>query len=316
MAELKFGLIYAALENLMGPGELAEKAEDWGYDSFWVPDFVLKPRLEAMTVLTAAAQRTSRIKLGTAVIVLPFRHPLQLAKSAASVDVLSRGRLILGVGIGADPREFEVMGEDLRQRARLSDERIEILKRLFIETNVTHNGEFHQFKDVTLGLPPVQKSIPIWVGAVSKGRIAEGVIRRTARFADGFMTVDASVQAYKEAQERIIRQAEAYGRDPSNIEWAVFLWTRLEEDPEEAKQKVARELASRRLDQMGAEFGQGAALGTAQECIEIIEEYAALGITHFILDSASPASEMIQQYEALAAEVLPHFRRGVVENPA
>ncbi|MFQ5873286.1 MAG: LLM class flavin-dependent oxidoreductase [Dehalococcoidia bacterium] len=310
MAELKFGLIYAALEDLIGPAGLAEKAEGWGYDSFWVPDFVLKPRLEAMAALTAAAQKTSRITLGTAVIVLPFRHPLQLAKSAVSVDRLSNGRLVLGVGIGADAREFEVMGADIHQRAGMSDERLEILSRLLTETNVTHQGKFHQFKDVTLGLPPLQQPhIPIWVGAVWKGQIAEGVIRRTARYADAFLTVDAPVQAYKEAQERITRQAEAYGRDPSTIEWAVFLWTRLEDDPEEARQKVARELSSRRLDQQAAEFGKAAAMGTPQQCIEVIEEYAALGVTHFILDSACPASEMIQQYQQIATEVLPHFRR-------
>ncbi|MEE9198281.1 MAG: TIGR03619 family F420-dependent LLM class oxidoreductase, partial [Dehalococcoidia bacterium] len=210
MAEIRFGPIYTALEDLMGPVELAEKAEGWGYDSFWVPDYVLRPRMEAMVVLAAAAQRTSRIKLGTAVLVLPYKHPIQLAKSALSVDVLSQGRLLLGVGIGADPREFEVMGLDIRQRARMSDERLEILRRLFTETSVTHEGEFHQFRDVTLGPPAVQKPhIPIWLGAIWRGGIAEGVIRRTARFADAFVPADIPAQGYKEVQERITRQAEA-----------------------------------------------------------------------------------------------------------
>lgn len=309
MPGLKFGLIYSAMEDLIGPGEFAAKAEDWGYDSFWVPDFVLKPRYEAMTALAAAAQATSKIMLGTAVIVLPFRDPIQLAKTAASVDRLSKGRLLLGVGIGADPREFEVMGEDLHQRAKLSNERIEIITRLLRETNVTHEGQFHQFRDVSLGLPPVQKPhIPIWVGAVWRGKIAEGVVRRTAQFADAFVSVDTPVQAYSEVQERIMRQAEAYGRDPSSIQWAVFLWTRLEDDPGKAKQKVTRELDSRRLDRGGAEFGMGAAMGTSEECIKVIEEYASLGITHFILDSASPGSEMTEQYEMLSSKVLPAFR--------
>ncbi|MCH8088920.1 MAG: LLM class flavin-dependent oxidoreductase [Chloroflexi bacterium] len=311
MAGLKFGIIYSALEDIIGPGEMAKQCEDWGYDSFWVPDFVLKPRLEAMAALAAAAQATSTIRLGTAVIVLPFRHPIQLAKSAVAVDRLSNGRLMLGLGIGADPREFEVMGQDLRQRAKMSDERIEIIKRLLSETNVTHRGRYHQFEDVTLGLAPVQKPhIPIWIGGVWKGKIAEGVIRRTARFADAFMVVDAPVQAYKEAQERIKRQAEEYGRDPSSIEWGIFLWVRLEDNPEEAQRKVNEELQSRRLDQGAAELGHSAALGTPQHCIQVIQEFADIGVTHFILDSASPGSEMFGQYEWIARDVLPSFRSG------
>ena len=94
MADLKFGIIYSALEEIIGPGEMAKQCEDWGYDSFWVPDFVLMPRLEAMAALAAAAQATSTIRLGTAVIVVPFRHPIQLAKSAVAVDRLSNGRLM------------------------------------------------------------------------------------------------------------------------------------------------------------------------------------------------------------------------------
>ena len=101
MSKVKFGPIYTRIEDLMGPVELAEKSESWGYDSFWVPDYILKPRLDALIVLGAAAQRTSTIQLGTAVMVLPYKDPLVLSKSALSVDVLSNGRLLLGVGIGA-----------------------------------------------------------------------------------------------------------------------------------------------------------------------------------------------------------------------
>ncbi|MFQ5933904.1 MAG: LLM class flavin-dependent oxidoreductase, partial [Dehalococcoidia bacterium] len=117
----------------MGPVEFAEKCEQWGYDSFWVPDYILKPRIEALSILAAAAQKTSRIRLGTAVMVLPYKHPILLAKAALSVDVLSQGRLLLGVGIGADEKEFEALGLDSRQRAPLSDEGLEILRRLFTE---------------------------------------------------------------------------------------------------------------------------------------------------------------------------------------
>ncbi|MFQ5873287.1 MAG: LLM class flavin-dependent oxidoreductase [Dehalococcoidia bacterium] len=311
MPEIRFGPIYTAIENLMGPVELAEKAEAWGYDSFWVPDYVLRPRLEALAVLAAVAQKTSRIKLGTAVMVRPYIHPVLLAKAALSVDVLSQGWLLLGVGIGADPTEFEALGLDIRQRGRISDEGLEIIRRLFTETNVSHQGRFHQFKDVTLGPTAVQRPhIPIWVGAIWTGGMAEGVIRRTARFADAFVPADIPVRGYKETQKRIIQEAEAYERDASATEWALFLWICLGDNPEEARQIATKELSRRLGRAEEVQFGEATALGTPKDCIKTIEEYAALGVTHFVLDAACPPSEMVRQYERIAKEILPHFQRG------
>ncbi|MCH7997203.1 MAG: LLM class flavin-dependent oxidoreductase [Chloroflexi bacterium] len=309
MADIKFGPIYTAIEDLMGPVELAEKCEAWGYDSFWVPDYVLKPRLDALTILSAVSQRTSRIQLGTAVLVLPYKHPLLLAKTALSVDVLSGGRLLLGVGIGADPVEFDVLGLDIRERGRISDERLEILSRVFTETHVTHQGRFHQFRDVSLGPPSIQKPhIPIWVGALWRGQWAEGAIRRTARYADAFVPAEATVEAYKEAIERISRQAEAIGRDPSTIEWALFLWLCMDQDREKARQKATKELGRRLGRKTEVEFGRSTALGTPQECIQVIEEYINIGVTHIVLDAGCPPEELVEQYQRAAQEIVPHFK--------
>ena len=89
MTKVKFGPIYTRVEDLMGPVELAEKSESWGYDSFWVPDYILKPRLDALIILAAVAQRTSAIELGTAVMVLPYKDPLVLSKSALAASTPS-----------------------------------------------------------------------------------------------------------------------------------------------------------------------------------------------------------------------------------
>ena len=128
--KIKFGLVYTGMEKFMPPFELAEKAEGWGYDSFWVPDVLIAPRIESMIALATAARNTSRIKLGTAVLVLPSRHPIQLAKSVLSLDIVSQGRVLLGVGDGANSAEFNALGVDVRRRGMITDEHLDILKKL------------------------------------------------------------------------------------------------------------------------------------------------------------------------------------------
>ncbi|MCH9036665.1 MAG: hypothetical protein IH860_05040, partial [Chloroflexi bacterium] len=110
----------------------------------------------------------------------------------------------------------------------------------------------------------------------------------------------------------LLDEAEACGRDPSAIGWSLFLWIYMGDHPEELRQKATREIRRRFGGEWGRggelQFGQATALGRPQDCIEIIEEYASLGINHFVLDAPCPPSEIIQQYERIAAEVLPHFR--------
>ena len=309
MTKVKFGPIYTRIEDLMGPVELAEKSESWGYDSFWVPDYVLKPRMDALIVLGAAAQRTTNIQLGTAVMVLPYKDPLLLSKSALSVDVLSNGRLLLGVGIGAIPREFEALGLDIHQRGRVSDERLDIMSRILAGETVTHHGRFHSFENVSIGPPAVSKPrIPIWVGAHCGNGWAEGPLRRTGRYADAFVPTEATIEQYKDAMDRISRHAEAAGRDPSKIEWAAFIFIIMEESREYAERKGFAELADRLDRDYPLVHGRAAAAGTVDECIEAIQAYVDIGITHFILDSASPAEEIVEQYERAAKEIIPHFR--------
>ena len=150
MNRIQFGAHYAPIstEDLIGPVEFAEKAETWGYDTFWVPEILTKGHMDPLVVLGAAAQRTRRIRLGTMVLILPIRSPFHLAKAALSVDVLSNGRLILGVGIGGPaPKDFEVEGVDFHQRGRIANEKLDILIRLLSETGVSYQGRYHQFQD-------------------------------------------------------------------------------------------------------------------------------------------------------------------------
>ena len=245
MAKMEFGPIYAQMENFIGPVEMAKQTEEWGYDSFWVPDYVHRPCFEALTLLAAVAPVTRRIKLGSAVMVLPYKHPVMMAKTALSIDVLSQGRLILGVGLGGNRPEFDSLGLVYEDRAAISNERMDIIKQLFTGESVSYQGRFHQLDDLQLGPESVQKPVPMWVGAGWNDGVAPGVIRRTARYGDGFVPVGIPPDGYAEVQKQIAREAESYGRDPSGFEWALFLWVCVGDSIEAARDVVGREMLRR-----------------------------------------------------------------------
>lgn len=317
MRRIQFGAHYApvAANNVMGPVEFAEQAEAYGYDSFWVPETLTGPRMDPLVVLAATAQRTQQILLGTAVLILPIRSPFHLAKAALSVDVLSNGRLILGVGVGGPaPKDFEVEGVDFHQRGRMTNERLDVILKLLAEPSVSHNGRYHEFQDVTVGPRSVQKPhIPVWVCASWNNGIADRVLRRAARYGDGFLIHDASVEEYKRAQDKIKAYAKSYGRDPHNFQWAFDIYTYLGNSKHQALNVVATQSRWLPLEERSGlsrdlRPERGYALGTAQDCIETIRGYVDLGITHFILFAICPPDQILPQYELLAKEVTPHLR--------
>ena len=149
--------------------QLAERAEALGFDSVWVGDSILaRPRLEPLTTLAAAASRTSRVKLGTAVLLPALRHPVVLANELANLDLLCNGRLILGLGIAGNnssiEREFTACGVDFRHRIGIFEEGVALMRRLWTEPEVTFHGRHFHLEGVRLGLRPVQSSgIPLWL---------------------------------------------------------------------------------------------------------------------------------------------------------
>jgi alkanesulfonate monooxygenase SsuD/methylene tetrahydromethanopterin reductase-like flavin-dependent oxidoreductase (luciferase family) len=167
---ISFGFLLPTREIVMSQKEpefrrildLAERAEAVGFDSVWVGDSVLaRPRFEALTTLASVAARTQRVKLGTAVLLPALRHPVTLANEAANLDLLSQGRLILGIGIAAKnasvEREFSACGIPFRHRIGIFEEGVTIMRRLWAESEVNFNGRHFQLKDVRLGLRPHQK---------------------------------------------------------------------------------------------------------------------------------------------------------------
>lgn len=305
---MKFGVTYTQLDGLIGPLEFAKNAQRWGYDSFWVPDFALTECMEPLTTLAAVAQATTKLMLGTAVLVMPYHHPVRLAKSIATLDRLSNGRVTVGVGVGGRTDEFAAMGMEMRQRGKLSTERLSLLRRLLAGERVSYQGTYHQLDSVRVRPRPVQSPHPpIWTGPVWRDGFAQSVLDRTALLADGFMPTLIPVEGYRQAQNAIRRSAELADRDISAFEWALFMWIGVNDSRDKAWQLMSTE-SYRRGGTEEAKRGHANAIGTPRDCIEAIKAYQALGVSHFVLDVGAAPEMMMVQYQRFASEIIPHVR--------
>jgi len=232
VSEIKFGILLPTREVILsGRGEpssiydVCDCAERLGFHSVWVGDsLTAKPRLDALTTLAAVAGRTKRLRLGTAVFLAALRHPILVAQTVASLDWLSQGRVDLGIGYSrpndpAQEHEFEILGLSAATRIKMSEELVEIVRRLWRENDVSHQGAFSRFKHVTLEPKPVQPGgVPIWLAS---NNIEPG-LRRVARMADGWLNNITDPNGYRECLEKIRSYAVQAGRDPQTIEPGLY----------------------------------------------------------------------------------------------
>ena len=217
------------IEDVQALVGLAVRAEALGFDSVWVHDHVFnvghvlerigdKPYYEPLALLSFVAARTTRVRLGTSVLVLPYHNPIRLAKTAATLDVLSGGRLILGVGVGALENEMEAMGTPFKQRGAFTDEAIEAMRALWTQEDPRFEGRFSRFAGMKFSPKPLQVPIPIVVGGVSRA-----AIRRAARVGDGWQPLGFSPEALAQAMGTLREEARACGRDAAAIAVAIAM---------------------------------------------------------------------------------------------
>ena len=218
--------------------ELAERAEALDFDSVWVGDSILaRPRLEAFTTLAAVAARARRVKVGTAVLLPALRHPVVMANEAANVDLLSEGRLILGLGIAAKMpsvrAEFEACGVSIDHRLGIFEETVTLMRRLWREPSVTFGGRHFQLQDVSLGLRPYNNSsIPMWIaGSV------DNALRRVARLGDGWYPNPVSPQVFAEQSRQLDGFAREAGRDPQALHRCVYTTLNINDDAAQAERE-------------------------------------------------------------------------------
>jgi probable F420-dependent oxidoreductase len=204
--------------------DLAARAEALGVDSVWVHDHVFnvghvldrigpRPYYEPLTLLSFVAARTERVRLGTSVLVLPYHNAIRLAKTAATLDVLSRGRLVLGVGVGAIEQEMQALGTPFKERGAFTDEAIAVMRALWTQETPSFAGRYSQFAGMPFSPKPVQKpSIPVVIGGVSRA-----AIRRAARLGDGWQPLGLTPEALGQGMALLREEARACGRDAAQI---------------------------------------------------------------------------------------------------
>jgi probable F420-dependent oxidoreductase len=313
---MEFGCVFPNRGPMATPanlGRVADKAEALGYDTVWFSDHIViptevksfypydpsgkmpfnpsEPYWEPLTVIGYVAGRTSRLRLGTSVLILPYRNPIVTAKMLATLDVLSNGRVTLGAGVGWMEEEFKAIGLDTySRRGAYSDECIRIFRELWTKDNPSFQGEFHQFSNIRCEPRPVQPGgLPIWIG----GHTPQA-IRRVARLGDGWQPLVQRPPADlppAEMQEKIAQLrafAQQAGRDPRRITLA-----------------------------MGSsiQFTDGAATGprslftgTSAQIVDTLRRYQELGIQNFRCDFPSLSIDgLLQAMERFATEVRPQF---------
>ena len=297
---MQFGVVFPQTEIGADPGavrEYAQAAEGLGYSYIFIADHVLGADPahhahvagsyythrsvihETFTTLGFIAAVTTGVDLITGILILPQRQTALAAKQAAEVDVLSGGRLKLGIGVGWNHVEYEALGQDFHTRGRRSEEQIEVLRALWTQETVNYHGRWHRITGAGINPLPVQRPVPIWLGAGGSASPipVDRVLRRIGRLSDGwFPSFAPSDAAGRDAVAAVRRYAAAAGRNPADVGMIGRL--RLPgKSPEDWRDEVAgwRELQATHVS---IEARRGV-LGSVTEHIAAIEEArAALGI--------------------------------------
>jgi probable F420-dependent oxidoreductase len=299
-----FGLWQQGMPDAATLFEYIDKAEAWGIDSVWLSDHLIseRPEVAIMPMMAAIAARTRRLKFGPSVMMLPLRHPIAVAKEIATLDFLSAGRVIMAVGLGADENEAAAFRVPLKQRGAMLEEGIAILRRLWSGSQVSHHGKYFSFDNVTITPRPAQK-IDIWIGGRS-----EAALRRVARVADGWFASFVTPQEFADGVAKITEYAAAYGRVNDEIEAGSIVFCHVDSDGNKARQDFTAFFAGNQR-QPPEHMLSRSAVGTPEECREVLQQYVQHGLTKFALWPACPPSQLIRQLAFYAQELIPAFEQ-------
>jgi probable F420-dependent oxidoreductase len=278
--------------------QFVRKAETLGYESLWVQESIVGnvPVLEPLSLLTYAAALTTRLRLGTSVMLTVLRNPVQLAKLVSSLDQLSQGRLTVGIGIGGHVPE-SIFGLPSGQRVRRFVEGIQVMKALWTQPRAQVSGTFWQFQNIAMEPKPVQKPHPpIWFGA----RQAPA-LQRAVRHGDGWMGAGSSSTAdFLEQYGVLQRFLDEAQRDPATFTVSKRVYLAVDNDRTRAERRLREWFSMRyRSADMGSQCG---IWGSAAECTEKLAEIVQAGAQHLLLN---PMFDDLEHLELLAQEVMP-----------
>jgi probable F420-dependent oxidoreductase len=282
----------------------AERAEDVGIDSIWLSDHIVsrQPDLDISCIMAMFAARTKKIKMGPSVLTLPARDPVQVAKTYATLDYLtgSCGRVIMAVGLGSDPRDCIACGINPEERAKRMEEGVQVMRKLWAGTNVTHEGKFYKFSDVTITPRPAKGSLDVWIGGKS-----DLAIKRTARYGDGWFPSFVTPEEFKDGLAKMMEYGKQYDRTVNPREAGVLIFAHLGDNRSRAQDVVQKFFSGFPLPTES--LPARCAIGSAQDCIDKIQSYVDAGCSKFVLWPIVPPDELVPQIERYGKEVLPHF---------
>ena len=303
-----------AVRNFVGPGEVpdiqglyayAERAEALGFESLWAWDHVLLgvepsfPIVDSITMLGAIAARTRKIKLGTGVLVLPLRNPVVAAKALGSLDVISGGRLILGVAAGWYAREFDAVGVPFKQRGKIFERNLDIITRLWTEGRVTLKVDEFNLREAVMVPRTAQRPRP----PILIGGYVDAVLKRAGTVGDGWLTYFYTPESFTKGWEKVKGFARAAGRDPATLsstnQLAIYVGTSRAQTAEDMRHWLSTEWDTAAWSESTIEH---AIHGSPEECVAQLKAHVATGVDRIIL---IPYRYQPEQVERIAKEVLP-----------
>jgi len=301
--ETKFGI---SLPNQILPDpsvdslvDVALTADRLNFDSVWVGDRIFHkvlPVLDPLVLLSYVASRTTRVRLGTAVLILPLRNPVSLAKTLSTIDFLSNGRLVLGLSLGGREDDYKAVGASWEEKTNLFVRDIRLMKKLWTESNVTLSSGEWKMESVTMLPKPRQLPQMLF------GGYAEGALKRAGRLADGWMAgTQMSPEKFFENWNKVMAYAKSYGRDPTTLEPAKLWFIHVSEDREAAKR-----LLTSRLETFYGKYDVDAncIFGTPEVCASRLREYYKAGVRTFIL---TPVEADVEQVKRIHEEIVPNL---------
>jgi len=309
---MKFGVFLpisgraASRKTLM---QAAQEAESLGYDSVWAADRIIipweintvypyskeatfivppdRPFLEPLTCLAFLAGCTEKIQLGMSVMVMPYRHPIYWAKIATTIDQLSTGRLIMGVGVGWMAEEFDAMNAPFKERGKVSDEQLKLLQCLWEDDRVNFSGQYYRCNNIAFNPKPFRKPrIPIWVGG--EGDAAQ---RRAGTYGDAWFPYFVRITPKELARryDNVRRWAREAGRTPNQITFACCLPVELTDRDVPQEEDYLK--------------------GSTKQVADALRKFQEVGVSHIGLQFMVPHwPERQKQIERFAKDVLPAFR--------
>jgi probable F420-dependent oxidoreductase len=297
--------------------EYGVRVEELGYDSVWVWDHMLLgvdpnfPIIDSLTALTGIAARTSKIKMGTGILVLPLRNPVALAKQLSSMDQLSNGRLVMGMAAGWYKREFDAMGLPFSKRGKIMDQNLEIMRRLWTEAQVT--GQYsiadqetgiqlnYNLSKAVMYPKPAQSPLPILIGGY-----ADAALKRAGVAGDGWLTYFYRAEDFKKSWDKVIGFAKEAGKDPSTVMNASQLPIMVGASKDAVREEM--------MDWLNKEWDfpahsdcsrESAIMGSVDDCVEQLRVHIEAGVQKIIF---VPYKYQMEQIEMIAREIIPRLK--------